>query len=423
MSEDSQICSASDSDHNNNNNNDNSSNNPSPFPGNLVTVLSIDGGGVRGLIPATILAFLESKLQELDGADARIADYFDVIAGTSTGGLITAMLAAPSKDGGDRRPLFSAKEIVDFFVDNCPKIFRRKNAGILNPVLKLISAVAGPKYDGEYLRSKIRELLGDTKLSETLTNVVIPAFDIKFLQPTIFSSFEMKSEPLKDAMLSDICIGTSAVPTYFPAHYFATEDAAGGRREFNLVDGCVAANNPTLAAMSQVTKAISLRKADFFPICRPTDYGKFLVISLGAGSNKQEKRYSAKESGRWGVLAWLYDKNTMATPILDVFREASANMVDVHAAVLFQALHSQDNYLRIQDDTLVGNVASIDASTKQNLANLMEIGNNLLKKRVSRVDLENGCTYEPCAGEGTNEEVLASFAQRLSDERRLRNSK
>ncbi|KAG6483189.1 patatin-like protein 2 [Zingiber officinale] len=414
MSEDSQICSASDS-----NNNNNSSN---PFPGNLVTVLSIDGGGVRGLIPATILAFLESKLQELDGADARIADYFDVIAGTSTGGLITAMLAAPSKDGGDRRPLFSAKEIVDFYLDNCSKIFpRRRNACILNPVLNLIAAFAGPKYDGEYLRSKIRELFGDTKLSETLTNVVIPAFDIKFLQPTIFSSFEMKSEPLKDAMLSDICIGTSATPTYFPAHYFATEDESGGRREFNLVDGGVAANNPTLAAMSQLTKAISSRKADFFPI-KPTDYGKFLVISLGAGSNKQEKRYSVKESGRWGVLAWLYDKGTMAAPIVDVYHEASADMVDVHAAVVFQALHSQDNYLRIQDDTLKGNVASLDASSKENLGNLMEIGNNLLKKRVSRVNLENGM-YEPCAGEETNEEVLANFAQRLSDERRLRNSK
>ncbi|XP_074584882.1 patatin-like protein 2 [Curcuma longa] len=204
---------------------------------------------------------------------------------------------------------------------------REVSAGILNPVLKLISAVAGPKYDVEYLRSKIRELLGDTKLSETLTNVVIPAFDIKFLHPTIFSSFKMKSEPLKDAMLSDICIGTSAAPTYFPAHYFATEDAAGGRREFNLVDGCVAANNPTLALMSQVMKAISLRKADFFPICRPTDYGKFLVISLGAGSNKQEKRYSAKESGRWGVLAWLYDKDTMVTPIDGIEKSLLSSIV------------------------------------------------------------------------------------------------
>ncbi|XP_037419641.1 patatin-like protein 3 [Triticum dicoccoides] len=65
---------------------------PPPSYGSIVTVLSIDGGGVRGIIPGTILAFLEEKLQELDGPDVRIADYFDVIAGTSTGGLVTAML-------------------------------------------------------------------------------------------------------------------------------------------------------------------------------------------------------------------------------------------------------------------------------------------------------------------------------------------
>jgi patatin-like phospholipase/acyl hydrolase len=75
---------------------------------------------VRGIIPGTILAFLEEKLQELDGPAARVADYFDVIAGTSTGGLVTAMLAAPGADG---RPLFAAKDIVDFYLRHSPKIF------------------------------------------------------------------------------------------------------------------------------------------------------------------------------------------------------------------------------------------------------------------------------------------------------------
>jgi len=89
----------------------------------LVTVLSIDGGGVRGIIPAVILAFLEEKLQELDGPDARIADYFDVVAGTSTGGLLTAMLTAPGKNG---RPLFNAKDLAQFYIDHSPKIFPQK---------------------------------------------------------------------------------------------------------------------------------------------------------------------------------------------------------------------------------------------------------------------------------------------------------
>jgi len=93
---------------------------PPPAYGSIVTVLSIDGGGVRGIIPGTILAFLEAKLQELDGPDARVADYFDVVAGTSTGGLVSAMLTAPDKEG---RPLFAAKDINDFYLRHSPKIF------------------------------------------------------------------------------------------------------------------------------------------------------------------------------------------------------------------------------------------------------------------------------------------------------------
>lgn len=96
---------------------------PAAAPGQRVTVLAIDGGGIRGLIPGTILAFLEARLQELDGPDARLADYFDCIAGTSTGGLITAMLTAP---GEDKRPLFAARDINRFYLDNGPHIFPQK---------------------------------------------------------------------------------------------------------------------------------------------------------------------------------------------------------------------------------------------------------------------------------------------------------
>lgn len=92
-------------------------------PGQRVTVLAIDGGGIRGLIPGTILAFLEAKLQEHDGPEARLADYFDCIAGTSTGGLVTAMITTP---GEDKRPLFAAKDINQFYLYNGPRIFPQK---------------------------------------------------------------------------------------------------------------------------------------------------------------------------------------------------------------------------------------------------------------------------------------------------------
>ncbi|XP_049935245.1 patatin-like protein 2 isoform X2 [Nymphaea colorata] len=388
--------------------------------GKVVTVLSIDGGGVRGIIPATILAFLESKLQELDGPDARIADYFDVIAGTSTGGLVAAMLAAPNEQN---RPLFAAKDITEFYCKNCPKIFPQNSfnmcSGILGPTGRYLKVLTGPKYDGKYLHSLVQGILKDTKLHETLTNVVIPTFDIKLLQPVIFSSFMAKTDSGMDALLSDVCIGTSAAPTYLPAHCFETRDSQGEPHQFNLIDGGVAANNPTLTAMTLVTKEIFMENPDFFPI-KPVDYGKFLVLSLGTGSAKLEKKYTAAEAANWGVISWLYHEG--GSPLISAFTQSSADMVDIHASVLFQALHCEKNYLRIQDDTLTKDAASVDISTPENLQDLVQIGKALLKKNVSRVNLQTG-EYEEVPGEGTNEEELITFAEKISRERKAREPK
>jgi len=382
----------------------------------LVTVLSIDGGGVRGIIPATILAFLEEKLQELDGPDARIADYFDVVAGTSTGGLLAAMLTAPGLQDHDgrRRPLFDAKDLAQFYIDHSPKIFPQKN-WILSKIAGTLRMVRGPKYDGKYLHGLLRQHLGDMRLDKALTNVVIPTFDIALLQPTIFSSFELKRRPSKNALLADICISTSAAPTFFPAHYFETEDGDGRTRAFNLVDGGLAANNPTLCAMGQVSKDIILGDDDFFPV-KPADYGKFMVISVGCGSNR-DRRYSAKAAAKWGIFNWLIKDGT--APIIDMFNSASADMVDIHLCVLFRALHSSENYLRIQYDQLTGSAGSIDDCSKENMDKLVQIGKDLLSQNVSRVDLETGKNMDvPSAG--TNAEQLAKFAKQLSDERRRR---
>uniref|UniRef100_A0A8I6W467 Patatin n=1 Tax=Hordeum vulgare subsp. vulgare TaxID=112509 RepID=A0A8I6W467_HORVV len=357
---------------------------PPPSQGQLITVLSIDGGGIRGLIPSTILACLESKLQELDGPDARIADYFDVIAGTSTGALVASMLAAP---GENKRPLFQAKDINKFYLDNGPKIFPQRSWGFLTPIGNLFGAVNGPKYDGKFLHDKIKSLTHDVTIAQTVTNIIVPTFDIKFLQPVIFNTYEARVDPLKNAHLSDICISTSAAPTYFPAHYFTTHDPAGNLsdREYHLIDGGVAANNPTMAAMSMITK--------------------------------EAEKYTAPECAKWGVLRWLYDGGF--TPLIDVFSHASADMVDIHAAVLFEALRIEENYLRIQDDSLTGQTSSVDIATKENMEALIGIGKNLLTKTVSRVNIDNGM-YETVDGAGTNEEALVRFAKRLSEERKLR---
>uniref|UniRef100_A0A5B7BNP3 Patatin n=1 Tax=Davidia involucrata TaxID=16924 RepID=A0A5B7BNP3_DAVIN len=380
----------------------------------MVTVLSIDGGGVRGIIPGIVLAFLESKLQEIDGPEARIAHYFDVVAGTSTGGLITTMLTAPTPDMKDR-PLYAAKDIVEFYTEHCPKIFPQ-SSGISSHVTKIFRPFTRPKYDGKYMRSLLQNQLGETTLDQTLTNILIPAFDIKLLQPTIFSTFEAQARAScsKNARLSDICISTSAAPTYLPAHYFETENADGTNRFFNLIDGGVAANNPTQLAISYISRREILLKRGL-PHIKPMDATSFQVISLGTGVPKHETNYSAAATSKWGLIDWVY--NNGATPLFDAFTQASSDVVDINVSTFFQAFHAQDHYLRIQDDTLEGDEASVDVATPKNLQRLVQIGKELLKKPVSRVNLETG-KFEELPGKGTNEEALARFAQLLSDERK-----
>lgn len=347
----------------------------------------------------------------MDGEDARIADYFDVIAGTSTGGLVTAMLTAPNENN---RPLYAAKDIKDFYLENCPKIFPQEN-NLLGQAAQELRLLSGPKYDGKYLHNLVQEKLGKTKLHQTLTNVVIPTFDIKLLEPTVFSSYAIKNDPSLDGILSEICIGTSAAPTFLPAHYFETTNSDGSKREFNLTDGGVAANNPTLVAMSEVTKEISKGNPDFSPM-EPLEYDRFLVLSLGTGTAKVEQKYDADKAAKWGILAWVV--NGASSPLVDIFTEASSDMVDFHLSTIFRALQCEANYLRIQDDTLTGDLASADIATKKNLENLVQVGDKLLKKLASRVNLRTG-SVEP-VNQGTNEDALKRFAETLSKEKRLR---
>ncbi|KAL8535807.1 hypothetical protein ACS0TY_011445 [Phlomoides rotata] len=363
-----------------------------------ITVLSIDGGGIKGVIPAVILDFLESQLQEVDGEDARIADYFDLIAGTSTGGLVTAMLTAPDENN---RPIYSGKGIKPFYLENCPKIFPQTRS-LMFPFGKMLKSLFGPLYDGKHLHGVLRDELEHRRLSEAITNVIIPAFDIKRLQPVIFSTYEAKRSALLDAKFSDICISTSAAPIFLPGHEFITKDENGNEREYHLIDGGVAANNPTLLAITELIKQMFDSNVDFFRT-RPIDYPRILTISIGTGAAKIEKRYDIKRASKWGIFGWLFNGGT--NPLLEILSQASSDMVDIHMSLLFQALNSEHNYLRIQDDELNGLENSVDIATKENLDRLVAIGERLLKSPVSRVHLETGQT-EPVENGGTNEEAL-----------------
>ncbi|KAJ4973234.1 hypothetical protein NE237_006408 [Protea cynaroides] len=160
----------------------------------IITILSIDGGGVKGIIPSTILVELESMLQDLDGDDARIVDYFDMIAGTSTGAVIGGFLTTPNGNG---RPFY-----------------------------------------------------------------VFPTFDIKLLNPVIFTSTKAKTDEYMDALLSDAIIGSGSPPLAYQPHYFNICTSYLVCKEFNLFDGAVIANNPVDTLSSSEANFANATKAN-----------------------------------------------------------------------------------------------------------------------------------------------------------------
>ncbi|KAG6737390.1 hypothetical protein POTOM_058908 [Populus tomentosa] len=389
----------------------------------VITVLSIDGGGVRGIIASIVLSYLESILQGLENdKEVRIADYFDFIAGTSTGGLITAMLTAPDHM---KRPLFTAKEIISFYVEKSKNIFPKESTDannhdqeaktkpqnaildVLNssntnifdnilryiiswervpqPVRKMVMSILQPKYDGYNLHETVKESLAkELVISETITNVIIPTFDIKRFRPIIFSTLKAKRDESMDPPLSDVCIATSAAPCYFPPHLLTAN-----AKEFHLVDGGVAANNPSLLAVCEVIKE------------KNVDYSKILLLSLGTGEQKgKDKLEVGEDPSKWGILNWLW-QNDNSNPLLDIFMASADEMVGMYMSSIFQSSGSSENYIRIQAD-LSFVEAALDDSSDENLNRLLKIGQDLVEK---------------------NEEILTDYAKRLVDIRKARSSK
>nr|GEV57535.1 patatin-like protein 2 [Tanacetum cinerariifolium] len=326
---------------------------------------------------------------------------------------MTTMLAAPNEKN---RPLYAAKDITQFYFEHSPKIFPKvSRSKFMNSVASMFGEVTGPKYDGKYIRSLTKVLLRNLTLKQTLTDVVIPAFDIRRVQPVIFTSADAKECLYKDAFLADVCISTSAAPTYFPPYYFETRDYDGTLHTYDVIDGGVAANNPTQMAITHITKESLMGKYKFSSPGN-IDANRMLVLSLGTGKQKYNEQYTAQKASKWGLLSWIFDNGT--APILHIFGDASSDMVDIHVSTLFRASKAEKNYLRIQEENLTGEQKEMDISTPENMKVLEDIGKKLLVKQVSRLDLDSG-RFLAVEGEGTNADALARFATLLSAERQL----
>ena len=229
-------------------------------------ILSLDGGGIRGIYAATILAAIEEKIT----SGVPIADYFDAIAGTSTGGILALGL-------GFKKP---AALIKQFYVEGGKRVF--PEFWSQHRRLRFMRQLFLALHDQRVLESLLYEMFGDALLGESSARLVIPAFlgpetQIAVLKTDHHPDFE------KDHLMMawEVARATSAAPTYFPGH-------AGD--DYVFLDGGVWANNPIMTA---VVDALST-----YDVSRE----QIEIFSLGTGNSPYE---ISKLAVRGGFFRWL----------------------------------------------------------------------------------------------------------------------
>lgn len=296
-------------------------------------VLSIDGGGIRGIIPAMVLAEVEQRTGE------PIAALFDLIAGTSTGGILACALARPDA--------LTAEQLVALYEEEGPRIFHRS-------LLKRVFSLEGwtdERYDDDGLEEALRRYLGDVRLRDVVTPVFVTAYDIQGRFAFFFRSERAKADATYDFSLFDVARATAAAPTYFEPH--EVTDAAGART-YPLIDGGVYATNPALCAYVDHPGKVEL------------------LASLGTGS--QTRAYEYHRARWWGQLEW-------ARPLLDVVFDGVSDTIDFQLSQLLP----DGGYVRLQTELTLADDDMDDAS-RENLDRLKQEAAALIAARSGDID-------------------------------------
>lgn len=318
-----------------------------------IRVLSIDGGGVRGIIPAVILEDIEKELGK------PIAQVFDLIAGSSTGGMIALALAAPDQNN---RPVRTAKQIVNFYIESGSEVFKTS----WRHWFKNLGGLIGPRYDNSGLKKIFYAHLADTMLSEALIPTLITGYHVDGQVGVEFFSEEAKNfSDDKDCLMREVALATSAAPVYFDS---ADVNFAWGALE-GVADGCLYKINPALLAYMHAKKLYPNRRIE--------------VYSLGTGqSSAEDMTYELK--GR-GILRWM-------GPVL---RHLMIGSTEADDSVLYQMLNNdgQKNYFRI-NTRIDRDHSALDDISQENIAYLYDRGVQLIQAGYYREMLARLKKYE-----------------------------
>jgi len=318
-------------------------------------ILAIDGGGVRGIVPAVILSKLSSLLKA-NGDDKPLYSHFDLIAGTSTGGLLSLALSADDsalkREEGEEQPVYCKQKkrffreenilqgyiqqaadpasLKQLYISHAKDIFREKS-------VRLFGSVFTDKYSTSNLESFLKDTFKELKLKDALVPTMVVCYDTISGKAVTLSSFG----DFRDMLMIDAARATSAAPLYFAPKYTLSPDG----EKMALIDGGVAANNPALLAY--------IEARHLYP------KAKLHILSLSTASPV----YSFDPSSSMGgVSGW-------AEPISRIYPNAQADLIDTTMRTLpdvsYLRVYAKISEEKIKlDDTRVETLAFLEAGAE-----------------------------------------------------------
>ncbi len=294
---------------------------------NKLRVLSIDGGGLRGVIPLKVIEYIEQITEK------EIHQTFDVIAGTSTGALLASTLLCPDVESevGDKRR-FDLSTIEKLYISHGKDIFPRSSYLSLRKAK--FRKYLKYKYSPDPLDAVLNNYLGESRIADCLRPVFITSFDLRTNSPLYFTTREANLEIDKNILLKKACRATSAAPSYFPSY-----ELSYAGKNCSCIDGGIFMNNPALGVLLEV---VLNRDSKYYKLSQPSkSIENIHILSLGTGSS--DKIINVDGAKSWGEVKW-------AKPAIDLAMNVPANVVDQQLQLMYELFGCGSNYLRLNVD-------------------------------------------------------------------------
>lgn len=320
----------------------------------MVRILSIDGGGMKGIISAIVLQRLEELLRIYSkNENAVISDYFDLIGGTSTGAIITALLLTPDDCGNAK---YSASDIVSLYKEHGKEIFKKRTLYPLNTMFGLF----GSRYTSKPFEKLLSQYFKDLTLSDMRKDCLCTSYNTSNHKAVFFSTLSNKGWEKENYLMKDIVLASTAAPTYFPPKQIYNENCPNNC----YIDGGVIANNPALCLLVESMK-----------MPHHTEIKDTMLLSIGNASNPTY--YDYRSVKHWGYTKWAF-------AILDILMDGSEGTVEYQVKKIFDTLHCSDQYLRIEKH-MEDEVPKMEDVSAKAIEKMIQIGDALVKEKDSEL--------------------------------------